>query len=128
MLAFVPVTLDIYRTADAAHLQWTMQSSSASPTAPGDASLRCARSPRSLDCPRARCPAIWRNLVECGVIARQRRPGGVYDYQIDPRSCRARGCPTSARGGCPTAGGNRRTDQLRKRGRRASALIREIRD
>src|SRR6478609_11661436 len=26
-----------------------------------------------------------RDLVECGAITRRRRPGGVYDYQIDPR-------------------------------------------
>src|SRR3954463_5489243 len=26
-----------------------------------------------------------RDLVECGAITRKRRPGGVYDYEIDPR-------------------------------------------
>src|SRR5690349_471069 len=26
-----------------------------------------------------------RDLVECGAITRQRRPGGVYDYEIDRR-------------------------------------------
>jgi hypothetical protein len=26
-----------------------------------------------------------RDLVECGAITRRRRPGGVYDYEINPR-------------------------------------------
>src|SRR3954447_5896021 len=42
-----------------------------------------------------------RDLVECGVITRKRRPGGVYEYEIDTRflprapvsHSRARGVP-----------------------------------
>src|SRR5215217_7971599 len=51
------------------------------------AALRCpgssnARSPPPPGSPGARCPAIWRKLAAEGVIARQRKPGGVYAYVI----------------------------------------------
>ena len=67
-----------------------------------------------------------RDLVECGVITRQRRPGGVYDYQIDPRFLprapvshpRAEGVPRQA--GQETDP-SKQTRQARKRARFAKS-------
>ena len=85
MLSFVPVTLDLYRTVRR-HLHWTLQNLVAFADRTGTVlplrpHARCA--PR--DSPGARCPAIWRNWPQEGVIARQRRPGGVYAYVIAAR-------------------------------------------
>ena len=55
------------------------------PTAPGDASRPCGSSPSSPGNPKPPRPVIWRHLEEAGVITRRRRPGGVYEYKVDPR-------------------------------------------
>jgi DNA-binding transcriptional MocR family regulator len=82
MLAFVPVTLDLYRSVRR-HLHWTLQNLVSFTDRDG----RCWPSIRTLSA-RTGTPktTIWRHLrqlAEDGVIARQRRPGGVYAYVVD---------------------------------------------
>jgi hypothetical protein len=76
-----------------------------SPTAPASAGPACAPSLPLQGRPGARCPAIWRKLAEAGVIARQRRPGGVYAYTIASRFLpAARGVSHSREKGVPPPG------------------------
>jgi len=75
------------------------------PIAPGGASQACACSPWLQERPGARCPVIWPKLAEEGVIARQRRPGGVYAYTIASRFLpAARGVSHAREKGVPLAG------------------------
>ena len=102
LLSFVPVTLDLYRTVRR-HLHWTLQNL----VAFADRTGNCFPSVRTLAAatgqPRSTVSRHLAQLAEAGVIARQRRPGGVYAYVIAAASCRpARGVPP-ARKGCPTA-------------------------
>ena len=104
MLSFVPVTLDLYRTVRR-HLHWTLQNLVASPTAPA----RCFPSVRTLAAatgqPRSTVSRHLAQLAEEGVIARQRRPGGVYAYVIAGRFLpAARGVSHSRERGVPPAG------------------------
>ena len=108
MLAFVPVTLDLYRTVRR-HLHWTLQNL----VAFADRTGTCFPSVRTLAAatgqPRSTVSRHLAQLAEEGVIARQRRPGGVYAYIIASRFLpAARGVSHRARTGCPT-GENRRT-------------------
>src|SRR6476660_7869909 len=84
MLAFVPVTLDLYRTVRR-HLHWTLQNL----VAFADRTGRCFPSVRTLAAatgqPRSTMSRHLAKLAEAGVIARQRRPGGVYAYTIAAR-------------------------------------------
>src|SRR5215217_3561051 len=84
MLAFVPVTLDLYRTVRR-HLHWTLQNL----VAFADRTGRCFPSVRALATatgqPRSTVSRHLAQLAEEGVIARQRRPGGVYAYTITSR-------------------------------------------
>ena len=84
MLSFVPVTLDLYRTVRR-HLHWTLQNLVGFADRTGRCFPPSAPSLPPRDSPAARCPAIWRNWPQEGVIARQRRPGGVYAYVIAAR-------------------------------------------
>ena len=84
MLSFIPVTLDLYRTVRR-HLHWTLQNL----VAFADRTGRCFPSVRTLAAatgqPRS---TVSRHLAQTaaeGVIARQRRPGGVYAYVIAAR-------------------------------------------
>jgi len=84
MLAFVPVVFDAYRTVRPA-LRWTLQNL----VAFADRTGRCFPSVRKLAAfaglSKSAVSRHLRDLVECGAITRQRRPGGVYDYEIDRR-------------------------------------------
>ncbi len=81
MLSFVPVTLDLYRTLRR-HLHWTLQNL----VAFADRTGHCFPSVRTLAAatgqPRSTVSRHLAQLAEAGVIARQRRPGGVYSYVI----------------------------------------------
>ncbi len=84
MLAFVPVVYDVYRPLKP-RLRWAM----ACLVSFADRAGRCFPSVRKLAAfaglSKSAVSRHLRELVECGAITRQRRPGGVYDYQIDPR-------------------------------------------
>ena len=84
MLSFVPVTLDLYRTVRR-HLHWTLQNL----VAFADRTGRCFPSVCTLAAatgqPRSTVSRHLAQLAEEGVIARQRRPGGVYAYVIAAR-------------------------------------------
>src|SRR3954451_20808962 len=84
MLAFVPVTLDLYRTVRR-HLHWTLQNLVSFANRTG----KCWPSVRTLAAatgqPRSTVSRHLAQLAEEGVIMRQRRPGGVYAYVIASR-------------------------------------------
>ena len=103
LLSFIPVTLDLYRTVRR-HLHWTLQNL----VAYADRSGKCWPSVRTLAAatgqPRSTVSRHLAQLAKEGVIARQRRPGGVYRYIIAARFLpaargvshrRDRGVPTS---------------------------------
>src|SRR3954468_1573452 len=103
MLAFVPVTLDLYRTVRR-HLHWTLQNL----VAFADRTGRCFPSVRTLAArtgqPRSTVSRHLAQLAQEGVIARQRRPGGVYSYVIAGRFLpAARGVSHSRERGVPPA-------------------------
>jgi DNA-binding transcriptional MocR family regulator len=104
MLAFVPVTLDLYRTVRR-HLHWTLQNL----VAFADRTGRCFPSVRTLAAatgqPRSTVSRHLAQLAAEGVIARQRRPGGVYSYVIEARFLpAARGVSHTRERGVPPAG------------------------
>jgi DNA-binding transcriptional MocR family regulator len=82
LLAFVPVTLDLYRSVRR-HLHWTLTNLISF----ADRSGRCFPSVRTLAAatgtPRSTIARHLAQLAANGVIARQRRPGGVYGYVIE---------------------------------------------
>lgn len=84
MLAFVPVTLDLYRTVRR-HLHWTLQNL----VSYADRTGRCFPSVRTLAAatgtPKSTVSRHLAQLAAEGIIARQRRPGGCYAYVIDKR-------------------------------------------
>ena len=84
MLSFIPVTLDLYRTVRR-HLHWTLQNL----VAFADRTGRCFPSVRTLAAatgqPRSTVSRHLAQLAQEGVIARRRRPGGVYAYTIASR-------------------------------------------
>src|SRR5690349_1867763 len=103
MLAFVPVTLDLYRTVRR-HLHWTLQNL----VAFADRTGRCFPSVRTLAAatgqPRSTVSRHLAQLAKEGVITRQRRPGGVYGYVIEARFLPAqRGVSHARKRGVPPA-------------------------
>src|SRR3954464_9378243 len=84
MLAFVPVAFDAYRPLKP-RLRWAMQCL----VSFADRAGRCFPSVRKLAAfaglSKSTVSRHLQDLVECGAITRRRRPGGVYDYEIDPR-------------------------------------------
>src|SRR3954465_14273553 len=84
MLAFVPVAFDVYRPLKP-RLRWAMQCL----VSFADCAGRCFPSVRKLAAfaglSKSAVSRHLRDLVEGGVITRRRRPGGVYDYEIDGR-------------------------------------------
>ncbi len=84
MLAFVPVAFDVYRPLKP-RLRWAMQCL----VSFADCAGRCFPSVRKFAAfaglSKSAVSRHLRDLVECGAITRQRRPGGVYDYEIDRR-------------------------------------------
>jgi DNA-binding transcriptional ArsR family regulator len=104
VLSFVPVTLDLYRTVRR-HLHWTLQNL----VAFADRTGKCWPSVRTLAAatgtPRSTVSRHLAQLAEAGVIARQRRPGGVYAYTIASRFLpAARGVSHSREKGVPPPG------------------------
>jgi DNA-binding transcriptional regulator YhcF (GntR family) len=77
LLPFIPVTLDLYRTVRR-HLHWTLQNL----VAFADRNGRCFPSVRTLamctGTPRSTVSRHLAQLAKDGIIARQRRPGGVF--------------------------------------------------
>src|SRR4051794_13580016 len=84
MLTYVPVTFAVYRPLKA-HLRWTLQCL----VAFADISGRCFPSVRTLaEVTGLGKSTVSRHLAELakvGAITRERRPGGVYRYQIEAR-------------------------------------------
>jgi DNA-binding transcriptional MocR family regulator len=118
LLSFVPVTLDLYRTVRR-HLHWTLQNL----VAFADRTGRCFPSVRTLagatGTPRSTVSRHLAQLAQEGVIARQRRPGGVYAYVIEARFLpAARGVSHSREKGVPPPG---REEQASKKTRYARA-------
>ena len=104
LLSFVPVTLDLYRTVRR-HLHWTLQNL----VAFADRTGRCFPSVRTLAArtgqPRSTVSRHLAQLTAEGVIARQRRPGGVYAYTIARRFLPAmQGVSHSRKKGVPSPG------------------------
>ena len=109
MLAFVPVAFDVYRTVRR-HLHWTLQNL----VAFADRTGRCFPSVRVLAAatgtPRSTVSRHLAQLAKEGVIARQRRPGGVYAYVIAGRFLpAARGVSHQRERGVPPAGTEEQT-------------------
>src|SRR3954470_13789501 len=109
MLAFVPVTFDLYRTVRR-HLHWTLQNL----VSFADRTGKCFPSVRTIAAatgtPRSTVSRHLAQLAEEGVIARQRRPGGVYAYTIASRFLpAARGVSHSRDRGVPVAGTEEQT-------------------
>ena len=84
MLAYIPVRFDLYRAVRPA-LRWTLQNL----VAFADRSGRCFPSVRKLATVTGISKSsVSRHLAElahAGILTRQRKPGGVYAYQIDSR-------------------------------------------
>ena len=84
MLAFVPVTFDLYRTVRR-HLHWTLQNL----VGFADHDGKCWPSLRALVAATGRpLSTVGRHLAQLaadGIITRQRRPGGGYTYRIEAR-------------------------------------------
>jgi DNA-binding transcriptional ArsR family regulator len=104
LLSFVPVTLDLYRTLRR-HLHFTLQNL----VAFADRTGRCFPSVRTLAAatgqPRSTVSRHLAQLAKDGIIARQRRPGGVYAYVIAGRFLPAvRGVSHRREKGVPLAG------------------------
>src|SRR3954464_11466701 len=104
MLAFVPATLDLYRTVRR-HLHWTLQNL----VSFADRTGRCFPSVRTLAActrqPRSTVSRHLAQLAEEGVVKRQRRPGGVYAYVVDNRFLpAARGVSHRRKKGVPPVG------------------------
>jgi DNA-binding transcriptional ArsR family regulator len=103
MLAFVPVAFDVYRPLKP-RLRWAMQCL----VSFADRAGHCFPSVRKLAAfaglSKSAVSRHLQDLVEAGVVSRQRRPGGVYDYEIDRRFLprapvshpRAKGVPRQA--------------------------------
>jgi DNA-binding transcriptional ArsR family regulator len=101
LLTFVPVTFTVYRTVKR-HLHWTLQNL----VAFADRAGHCFPSVRTLSSvtgtPRSTIARHLAQLTADGVIARQRRPGGVYAYVIAARFLpAARGVSHSRKEGVP---------------------------
>src|SRR4051794_27709739 len=84
MLAFVPVAFDLYRPLKP-RLRWAMQCL----VSFADRAGHCFPSVRKLAAfaglSKSAMSRHLRDLVEHGVITRKRRPGSVYEYEIDAR-------------------------------------------
>ena len=84
MLAFVPVAFDVYRPLKP-RLRWAMQCL----VSFADRAGQCFPSVRKLAAfaglSKSAVSRHLAGLVEAGVVTRKRRPGSVYEYEIDPR-------------------------------------------
>jgi DNA-binding transcriptional ArsR family regulator len=127
MLAFVPVAFDVYRPLKP-RLRWAMQCL----VSFADRTGRCFPSVRKLAAfaglSKSAVSRHLRDLVECGAITRQRRPGRVYDYQIDPRFLPRAPVSHQRAEGVPRLSGQetdapKQTERARKRARFANRGI-----
>ena len=133
MLSFIPVTIELYRTVRR-HLHWTLQNL----VAFADRTGRCFPSVRTLAMrtgqPRSTVSRHLAQLAKAGVIARQRRPGGVYAYVIASRFLPAsRGVSHRRERGVPPAGteeqaGKKRDARARDRFARSGVSFGEMAD
>ena len=132
MLSFVPVTLDLYRTVRR-HLHWTLQNL----VSFADRTGKCFPSVRTLAAatgqPRSTVSRHLAQLAEAGVIARQRRPGGVYAYVIAGRFLpAARGVSHQRERGVPPPGteeqAGKKTGYARARFAKSGISFGEIQD
>jgi len=84
MLAFVPVTFDVYRPLKP-RLRWAMQCL----VSFADHAVRCFPSVRTFAChagiSKSAAGRDLAALTKAGCVTRKRRPGGVYIYQIGRR-------------------------------------------
>jgi DNA-binding transcriptional ArsR family regulator len=84
LLDYVPIRFDLYRTVPR-HLHWTLQNLIGF----ADTEGRCFPSVRLLSnvtgTPRSTVAYHLAQLAQLGIVARQRRPGGVYAYTIAAR-------------------------------------------
>src|SRR3954462_4987831 len=114
MLAFVPVAFDVYRPLKP-RLRWAMQClvSFADRAGRGFPSVRTPAAFAGLS--KSAVSRHLRDLVECGVITRQRRPGGIYDYEIDPRFLPRARAPQHRAAGVPRQAGHE-TDRPKQTG------------
>src|SRR3954454_17935364 len=122
MLPFVPVAFDVYRPLKP-RLRWAMQCL----VSFADRAGRCWPSIRKLAAfaglSKSAVSRHLRDLVKCGAITRQRRPGGVYDYQIDPRFLPRAPVSHPRAESVPTAAGTRnRSTETDERGARARSI------
>jgi DNA-binding transcriptional MocR family regulator len=132
LLPFIPVTFDLYRTVRR-HLHWTLQNLIAF----ADHGGRCWPSVRTLAAatgtPRSTVSRHLAQLAADGVIARQRRPGGVYAYVIAARFLPARrGVSHRRREGVPPAGrkeqAGKKTEDARARFAKSGLSFGELPD
>src|SRR3954451_20723179 len=126
MLAFVPVRFDLYRTVRR-HLHWTLQCL----VGFADRTGRCFPSVRTLakatGTPRSTVSRHLAQLAAEGVIARQRRPGGVYAYVIAGRFLpAARGVSHQRDRGVPPARTEEQTGKKRDAHARDRFAKREV--
>lgn len=117
MLRYVPVVFDAYRTLKA-HLRWTLQNL----VGFADEAGRCFPSVRKLaevaDISKSTVSRHLAELAKAGVITRERRPGGVFRYRIDPRFLPASRVSHPRKAGVPRA----RTEEQPTNNRSDSAL------
>jgi DNA-binding transcriptional ArsR family regulator len=124
VLVFVPVAFDVYRPLKP-RLRWAMQCL----VSFADRTGRCFPSVRKLAAfaglSKSAVSRHLRDLVEYGVITRRRRPGGVYDYEIDPRFLPRAPVSHQRAAGVPRQAGQetepeKQTERARKRARFAN--------
>src|SRR4051812_22226966 len=125
MLAFVPVAFDVYRPLKP-RLRWAMQCL----VSFADRAGRCWPSIRKLAAfaglSKSAVSRHLRDLVECGAITRQRRPGGVYDYEIDPRFLPRAPVSHSRAVGVPRQAGQETEPRKQTRGARPRARFAKV--
>jgi DNA-binding transcriptional MocR family regulator len=84
VLAYVPVNFELYRSVSA-HLRWTLQCLIGF----ADKTGRCFPSVRKLaevtGISKSTVSRHLQQLARSALISRERRPGGVYRYQVDAR-------------------------------------------
>src|SRR4051812_48622009 len=84
MLAYIPVRFELYRTVPR-HLHWTLQNLIGFADRAGKCWPSCRTLAAATGTPRSTISRHLQQLAAAGVIARQRRPGGVYAYTIAVR-------------------------------------------
>src|SRR4051812_30778326 len=84
LLAFVPVTFDLYRPLKP-RLRWTMQCLVSFADRAGRCWPSCRKFAAFAGISKSAAQRHLADLVEAGVATRKRRPGRGYEYEIDPQ-------------------------------------------